>query len=365
MEWEEDFCMKKWASKLAALLLAVSLCFAYGCSPQSAQVEDKVLSIAQGTEVTNKTEDGIHIQTAIPIFSGFSAAKLMNEKIRRISDDGIADIKQTAKELGDNLVPDTLFYESYYDSFWDNNLLSVWITNENYSGGAHGLSWVKSFTVNTQTGEFYDTPGSIFKDPAAGTKLITDKITSEIKKQQDAFFPEAMQTVLDKKGNYSFYLDGQNLVVYFDLYELIAYAGGTPTFTFPLADLETKVRMGNNPDRGVVRSNGMDIAFDHPVISDDKGVWLPLKDTANSLCHTVEEKDGKYTVDGKSVLPTIINGAAYMSIPYFNDIEKNFAIKGFVVYDGKVLRMFTETAPSLEDEKPLSNSSVNTVSKKV
>ncbi len=355
--------MKNCVSKLAVLLLTVSFCFANGCAPRSAQTAEKVLSFSQGTEVTDKTEDGIHIQTAIPVFSGFSSAKQLNEKIRGISDDGIADIKQAAQELGENAVPDTLFYESYFDSFLDNDLLSVWVTNENYTGGAHGSRWIKSFTVNIQTGEFYNTPGSLFKDPAAGTKLITDKIIKDIQKQPDAYFPEAIQTVQSKEGNYSFYLDGQNLVVYFDLYELVPYAGGMPVFTFPLADLQTNLRLGNNPAMGEVRSNGMNIAFEHRVISDEKGVWLPLKDTANALCHTVEENNGKYTVDGRPVLPVMMNGAAYMPIPYFTDLEKEFAIKGFAVYDGKVLRMFTQTARSLEEENLLGGASSNGTNK--
>lgn len=348
--------MLKWARSVVALLLTVCLCLASGCSSVAVAQEPKnVLSFSVGCDVVNKVEDGIRIQTAIPVFTGFSAAKELNEKIRKISADGIAELKQTAKDLGVSSTAGTLYFHNYYDYFWDNNVLSVLISNGNYTGGAHGLQWIIAFNVNITTGEFYETPGDLFKDSGAGTKLITDKIIADIQKQSTGFFPEAVKTVRDKKGNYSFYLDGQNLVVYFDLYEITPYAAGIPSFTIPLANLETKLRLGGNPAMGNDRLNGVNAVFNHKVIANDNGVFLPLKETGNALCLNVLEKDGKYTVNGKPVQPTMIEGVAYMPIQYYNDILENYSIKGFVVYDGNVLRMFTQTANSLEEKMEASS----------
>ena len=331
---------------------------------QVSETADRVNGFTLGNDVVNTAEDGVQIQTAIPTFTGFSAAKELNEKIRKISDDGIAEAKKTNKELENSAAKGHLFFQSYYALFWDNDILSVWVMSENYLGGAHGDRWLKSFNVNIQTGEFYETPGALFKDAQAGTKKITDTILADIKKRPDFYFPEAAQTVKDKRGAYSYYLDGQDLVVYFDLYELIPYAGGMPEFRFPLTGLDTKLRLGNYPDRRNVRDNGMDTEFKNPVVVNDGGLLLPLEETADALCHTVEKKNGDYSVDDKAVKPTMINGAAYMPIDYFNELGKNSGIKGFVVYDGKTLWIFTQTAQS-EEEKKLMSSDVNSVGSEI
>ena len=362
--------MLKWARSSVALLLTVFLCLASGCSSRAVAQEPKsTQTFSVGCDVVNKVEDGIRIQTAIPVFTGFSAAKGLNEKIRKVSDDGIAELKQTAKELGVSPAEGTLYYQSYYDYVWDNDVLSVWISNENYSGGAHGLRWITSFNLNITTGEFYKTPGDLFKDSDAGTKLVTDKIITDIQKQSIGFFPEAVQTVRDKKGNDSFYLDGQNLVVYYDLYEITPYAAGIPFFKIPLANLETKLRLGGNPPMGDVRVDGMNTTFNHKVISNDNGVFLPLKETGDALCINVLEKDGKYTVNGKSVQPTMIDSVAYMPIQYYNDLLESDAIKGFAVYDGNVLRMFTQTEESAVSgavsENPLGSTVTSSVTETV
>lgn len=335
-----------------------------GSAVQVSETERSVNGFTQGNDVMNTTEDGVQIQTAVPTFTGFSAAKELNEKIRKISDDGIAEAKKTNKELENSAAKGHLFYQSYYDAFWDNDILSVWVMSENYLGGAHGDRWLKSFNVNIQTGEFYETPGALFKDEQAGTKKITDTILADIKNRPDFYFPEAAQTVKDKRGAYSYYLDGQDLVVYFDLYELMPYAGGMPEFRFPLTGLDTKLRLGNYPDHPAVRSNGMAVNFKNPVIVNDGGVLLPLQETAEELCHNIKKTDTGYTVDSKSVKPTMINGAAYMPIDYFNELGKNYAINGFVVYDDKILWIFTQTAQS-EEEKKLMSSDVNSVGSEI
>lgn len=349
-------------AKRAVLLLMAFCCILSqaGCAgaAEARTASSQVTGFSQGSKVVNTTEDKVQIQTAVPVFLGFSAAQELNQKIKEVSDDGIIEIKKAEKELGNSAAEGHLFFQSYYDLFWDNDILSVWVRNENYAGGAHGYRWLKSFNVNIQTGEFYETPGALFKDPEAGTRQITDKILEEIKKKPDLYFQEAAQTVKDKKGAYSFYLDGQDLVVYFDLYELVPYAAGMPEFRFPLTDLDLKLRMGNNPDRSSVRNNGMDLEFKNPVVSNDSGVFLPLEETAGALCHNVEKTDAGYTVDNHPVKPTMLNGAAYMPLQYFNDLGKDYAIPGFVAYDGDTLSIFTQTAQSEEEKKSTDLNSV-------
>ncbi|WP_277668622.1 DUF3298 and DUF4163 domain-containing protein [Caproiciproducens galactitolivorans] len=340
--------MRKWAMSAVAFLLTVSICFS-GCSsaPTAAKTGDSgkpakaANAFSQKTEVMVKTEDDVQIQTAIPVYSGFSAAEKLNKEIRKISVDGIAEVKEMGKDLGDSAAEKHLYFTSFFDSFLDGDVLSVWIYSENYTGGAHGFRWLRTFNVNTKTGETYETPGALFKDPQAGTKLITDKILADIQRHPELYFPEAAQTVKDLNGKYSFYLDGQNLVVYFQLYDIAPYAAGIQEFKFPLKDLQTKIPLGGHK-RGDIRLNGEDISFAAKVVSNDNGEFLPLEDTAKALGLTVTQMDGKYTVNGKAVKPVMMDGTAYLPLMTFNDLLKEFGVKGFALFDGQILRMFLD-----------------------
>ena len=340
--------MRKWALSAVAFLLMASICFT-GCSgtakaskdvnsPSPAKAADPFL---QKTEVINKTEDGVMVRTAIPVFSGFSGAEKLNKEIQKISVDGIAEVKEQAKELGNSAAAGHLYFISFYDSFLDGDVLSVRIYNENYTGGAHGFRWIRTFNVNIKTRETYETAGALFKDPQAGTKQITDKILADIKRHPELYFPEAAQTVEALKGKYPFYLDGQNLIVYFQLYDIAPYAAGIPEFVFPLKDLQTKMPLGGHT-RGDIRLNGKDIQFTDQVVSNQDGDFLPLNDTAKALSLTVTQKDGKYFVDGKAVKPVMMDGKAYLPLETFNELLKDAGKNGFVVFDGQILRMFAD-----------------------
>lgn len=348
--------MRKWALSAVAFLLTVSICFS-GCSAArtAAKAENSgspakaADAFSQKTEVMVKTEDGVQIQTAIPVYSGFSAAEKLNKEIQKISVDGIADVIQQGKELEGSAAAGHLYFTSFFDSFLDGDVLSVWVYSENYTGGAHGFRWVRTFNVNIKTGETYETPGALFKDPQAGTKLITDKILADIKRHPELYFPEAAQTVKDLNGKYSFYLDGQDLIVYFQLYDIAPYVAGIPEFKFPLKDLQTKMPLGGHT-RSDVRLNGQDIQFTEKIVSNQNGEFLPLNDTSKALGLTVTQTDGKYYVNGKAVKPVMINGTAYLPLMTFNDLLKESGKKGFVVFDGEILRMFLDNDTGKEIE---------------
>lgn len=291
-------------------------------------------------KLTDSTDEKVEIHTAVPVFSGFSAAEKLNAMIKKVSDEGIAEVKKIAEEGRDSPVPGPLFYLSFFDYSLNSDVLSVWVTSENYTGGAHGLRWIEPFNLNIKTGEFYDTPAALFRNPEQGKKYLTEQIIDKIQKEPDGYFPDAVQTVRNKNGDFSFWIDGQNLVIFFDLYDIMPYVAGIPTFTFPLKELDTKISFKEQEPLGDYRLNGSGVKFRNPVVYGENGIFVPLEDTAAALGHKVERQDGKYTVDGKPAEPKIINGAAYIPMQFFTD-----TMGDFVIYDGLVLRMFTASKP--------------------
>lgn len=157
---------EKCAFVFTALLLAVSLFFTGGGSPRPlSRVSGSGVSscLSVDTHLADRTEGNVHIQTAVPQFAGFDGAKLLNSNICDDVNHGIEEVNRAEKDLEDNhyrpSVP--LYYSSAFDYSENTGVLSIWISNENYTGGAHGFHWIKSFTVNMKTGETYDTIGSL------------------------------------------------------------------------------------------------------------------------------------------------------------------------------------------------------------
>lgn len=336
--------MKKCVSAFTALLLVGSMLFSGGCSSRTLSnfPEGSGSQLTVDVDITDQTEDGVSIKTAVPQFGGFDTAELLNSDIQDIIDKGIEEVRQAKKDLEQypDRPPVPLLYESFFDYSSNADVLSTWITGYNYTGGAHGMTYINPFTVNRKTGEFYNTLGSLFAEEEAGKKQITDKILAQIKANPDAYFSEAEKTVKDKNGNFNFYIEGDDLVVYFDLYDIAPYAAGIQYFKFPLKDLNVKAEFKGMSKNGAVRKNGMTLEFENKVVSGESGTFLPLVETAQALSHTVENKDGKYTVDGKAVQPTMINGIAYMPLEYFTD-----TLGDFVIYYDDILRLFTQTVP--------------------
>ena len=337
---------RKWnARRVLALALSASLLFSGGCA--AAQTGAKSTTKPVDTEtfgvravLTNEKRDRIRVETAVPVFSGFLAANELNQKIEKLNDDGVAQLKADTADIapGSCAGADELYYGSFFDYSRNGDVLSIWVTSENYSGGAHGMHWITSYTVNTRTGKFYTPLSSLFRSPEAGVQKITGGILKKINAQPDVYLPnaeQAAQTVKDKKGDYKYYLDGGNLVVYFDLYELQCYAAGIPTYVFPVRDLDLDPKLSSLPPLGKVRSNGTGIEFQDPVCSDDSGVYLPLEDTAAVLGHTLTKTNVNYAVDGRAVKIKNMRGKAYAPLEFFTG-----TLGDFIIYDGEVLRFF-------------------------
>lgn len=335
---------RRWR-RTAALALAGLLLFAGGCAaPPAVQTGKQSVpadSFSIRTVLTNEKRDRILVETALPVFSGFSAADELNRKIQKLTDDGVSQLREETADIasGAGVALDRFYYGSFFDYSRNGDVLSVWISSENYSGGAHGMHWITSFTVDTKTGKFYSPLSSLFRDPKTGVQKITDGILKKIEAQPDGYLPnaaQASQTVKDKKGDYGFYLDGGNLVVYFDVYELLPYAAGIPTYAFPAGDLDPGPKLSPLPPLGNVRCNGAAVPYQGQAFSGDSGVFLPLEETSALLGHGMTKKNGEYDVEGRKAPTKTIQGKVYAPLTFFTD-----ALHDFVVYDGAILRFYT------------------------
>lgn len=110
------------------------------------------------------------------------------------------------------------------------NMLSISIEYYKYSGGAHGYTEIITYNIDMLTGKDLKL-NDLFKANVDYKSVIDN----EIRKQIEALMKkdESYVGVYEFKGidlNQKFYIQDDNLVIYFDLYDIAPYAAGFPEF---------------------------------------------------------------------------------------------------------------------------------------
>jgi hypothetical protein len=118
-------------------------------------------------------------------------------------------------------------------------LVSLVFTVYEFTGGAHGMTTTQTYTFDLQNGVLL-TLDDLFLDTAAALEVISPIVQAEITTRLGEMLDT--QWLADGSGtnpaNYqAFALDGDNLIFYFQPYQVAAYAAGTQVVSIPLSDL--------------------------------------------------------------------------------------------------------------------------------
>lgn len=221
--------MKKIFNIFVIVLFIITLSIGFaGCVKKESKAE-KSFSIQH--ELSRESDDYLEINLDLPVVSGFEAAAKLNEEIST----SVAAAKSEVKDAADALKAEGsqaiagLGSNFLYSKNGD--IVSIWIMMNNYTGGAHGLYWLNTYTFNTKTNEIY-TFDNLFKEGEDYTTVIRNKIISEIKKAPDYYFPGAVDTIASYSGEFPFFINGNKIIVYFGLYDISPYAVGIRYFEF-------------------------------------------------------------------------------------------------------------------------------------
>ena len=128
-------------------------------------------------------------------------------------------------------------------------ILSLNIINYAYAqGAAHGLTAIKSLTFDIETGKAY-TLAELFKPGSNYVKVLSDIIRRQIKARDIILLDEFKGIRPDQ----DFYIADKCLVIYFQLYELTAYAFGFPMFPISVYEIQDIIR--DDGPLGVMATN--------------------------------------------------------------------------------------------------------------
>ncbi|MBE7149474.1 DUF3298 and DUF4163 domain-containing protein [Bacillus mycoides] len=109
--------------------------------------------------------------------------------------------------------------------------LSLYVNYYQYTGGAHGLyTWkANTFDLNEKKLLHLD---DLFQQEDKYKEIIRTEIVRQTKQNESIYFPDAVEKVTSTK-KFHYFLEPDNLVIYFSLYEIAPYSSGIPQFRIP------------------------------------------------------------------------------------------------------------------------------------
>jgi len=157
--------------------------------------------------------------------------KLLEYKINYEINDTVEDlVKMQRKEF-----EDLEYMRSNYNvGLNEKSLLSIVFDNYVYWKGAmHGLTVLDSLTVDLESGKRYNFDDLFDLNTNYRQKL--DSIIKEKIKEENIYLIRNFEEI---NKNQSFYLEENNLVIYYQLYEYTPYAYGFLKFFIPYEDIK-------------------------------------------------------------------------------------------------------------------------------
>lgn len=111
-------------------------------------------------------------------------------------------------------------------------IISLYLDNYQYTGGAHGITNRTSQTWNLRTRKTIKL-SELYKCSGSYTRYIKDRVIAEIQKDPDPYFENYPELVEQTFNVNNFYATPQGLIVYFQQYDIAPYASGIREFLLP------------------------------------------------------------------------------------------------------------------------------------
>ena len=197
------------------------------------KTDNVVANIDTQTITENKSYINSIINIPIITTKNKDIEKIINDKIRNDIMRFYDNSKNEAKEYNKNFPENKNKFVSNVDFYAkknSNNVLSILINYYKYSAGAHGYYEYKTYNIDMRNGEFLELK-NIFKRDSDYKKVLDSEIRRqiELKAKNDPQY-EGIYEFNGIKDNQKFYIEDDNLIIYFDLYEIAPYAAGIPEF---------------------------------------------------------------------------------------------------------------------------------------
>lgn len=116
-------------------------------------------------------------------------------------------------------------------------ILSLNLIVYSFTGGAHGMTIVKSLTFDVKTGHSF-TLKELFKPNSDYVKQISAIVSADIKK----WHVDTLEPFKEIRPDQDFYIADTSIVIYFQLYEITPYYWGLPYFPIAILNLQNIIK---------------------------------------------------------------------------------------------------------------------------
>jgi hypothetical protein len=208
---------------------------------------DESYDVKVTSRVVKEKTDIMETDLNIPVVSGQLETGVLAAINKRFEEDAMklkqtleAEVKDYAADCeaaGYPIRPYQLFTR-YQQCSLNDDILSLYVDYYQYTGGAHGMTNRQAYNIDLKSGKLLSL-AELFK-PGYDYKAVIDKeISRQITLDPEPYFEGEMGF----KGiapEHNYYLEGENLVIYFNQYEIAPYAAGICEFKIPLTLLDGK-----------------------------------------------------------------------------------------------------------------------------
>lgn len=122
----------------------------------------------------------------------------------------------------------------YHIPYNQNNLLSIKNVFYEYTAGAHGYYYLRTYTLDFNSDKKLSLK-DIFPKDYDYNSVITKEIFNQISLHTELYFPEYTESPQKLPVPYNFFIEPGYLVIYYNLYEIAPYASGIPEFKIPIS----------------------------------------------------------------------------------------------------------------------------------
>lgn len=188
-----------------------------------------------------KENQYIKVNAKLPIIKieGNNFGEKLTEKINGRFEGTLVDVTSLA-ELASEKDKEALGkYEvnAIYDQVYNqNNILSLYTINYQFTGGAHGMTTLVPYNINIIDGRELSL-STIFKKDFNYKEFINKKVDEKIAENKDMYFTDEESKFKTISDNQDFYINDKGLVVVFPLYDIAPYASGIQQVLIPKEEI--------------------------------------------------------------------------------------------------------------------------------
>mgnify|MGYP005795289675 CR=1 FL=1 len=123
------------------------------------------------------------------------------------------------------------------------NILSLRVTLIQFTGGAHPMAFVKNYNFDLNTGEVLKIEDIFNEEGKKNYKEVIDKIIlDKMNESPENYFIDDFKGIGD---NVQYYLTKDDIVIFFQLYEIAPYSAGIPEFKIPYSVFKDELIIDN------------------------------------------------------------------------------------------------------------------------